>query len=59
MKKDPIVQDEIKRIYATSHRSEFEWLVLHDILDHARLTGAEYLQNPKKIINDYWEKKLK
>ena len=59
MPNDSIVRDEIKRINSPSVRGEFERMVLQDILDHAQLTGAEYLNDPKKAIKDYWEKKLK
>ena len=55
---DSIVQDEIKRIHASPVKSEFERMVLEDILDHTQLTGAEYLLAPKRVINDYWKNKL-
>lgn len=55
---DSIVQDEIKRIHSPAVKSEFERMVLQDILDHAQLTGAEYFLAPKRVINDYWKNKL-
>ena len=55
---DSIVQDEIKRIHAPAQQSEFEWMVLNDILQYAHEKSMEYHLDPKRCIREFWETKL-
>jgi hypothetical protein len=54
---EPMIQDEINRIYAEENYSEFEFYMMNQIMAW-RLGQEKKFESAKGLINAFWSERL-